>query len=1718
MKSEFAQVFVKHRREASVSSIPDRDGFPGKVLIGLIVFLLFAIISQKVTQAQSLLGAGSPAYTTADPLPGGIGFINVANGNAHIEIAIGTSYPQRGGSPYAAKVVYDSLQWTPALGQWDGFFGGIQGGWSFLTTKDTGFVDATMNATSCSNGTTDTYSEIDWFAPDNTDHQFIVNLTVDHGCGAQNILTSSSYALDASGLLMNVQITPGNSFLTDLATVTVIARDGTTLVPLSNGQLTINSIPSVGTVKDSNGNFAIGNTLLAGTTPTDTLGRQPVTMSRAPNPEFIPRFDPFSSFGILNSSNTYSNVQATWTFINVKTNFGVSGVGEANFDIAVLQSLVLPDGTSYQFAYDCDSSAGNPACNSPGGQGGYYGLLTSVTLPTGGVINLGYSTYTDPNGSINRWVTSRSATGEGTFTYAPATGCGTGCETVTVTKPSGDQRVYTFSESLGVGAWNTQVKSYSGSASNGTLLMTVANAFQNFTTPSIFGLPAYTLPTSTTVTVPMAGGGSLIKQTSYTYDSYNYTYGGSNFTGSTGKLLSMTETAYGSGSVGSPVRKTNFSYLDDANSAYKALNIIDCPTDIQVQDGNGKTLSETKVAYDSTSLSAVSGIVGHDDTNYSAAKTLRGNATQISEMVTPGNFLQMLVQYDSTGQLLKVTDSLGNIISLGYADNFFFDSNPPQNPPPVFSAPGPTNAYLTSVTLPLSETTSLGYYYGTGKTASSIDPNGADSYLHYLDPLDRLTHTFLPITNGNRGWTLQSYSGSETQIDGFASITDSVASSNCISCSHRRSSLDSLDRPVQSVLVSDPDGVTTVATTYDSTGRVASVTNPYRSTGDPTYGISAPTYDGLDRPTQVQEPDNSIVQAFYGANVVSGGGIASQACSSGALGYPVLGVDETGRKNQVWIDGLGRTVETDQPDANGNLTVPSCYSYDPLDDLTSVSQGGQTRTYTYDSLSRLTLETTPESGTAFAFYTASSGSLCSGDSGEVCRVIDGRGITTTFVYDALDRLTSKTFSNGDPAITYNYDQASFSCLTITNGKGRRTSMTDGSGTTAWSYDANGDVLTELRQVGTVSESTSYSYNLDGSVASVTYPSDRTVIYGYSNAQRPISAADVVNGINYATSATYSPAGELASVILGKTSGFGGITQTYGFNNRLEATSVNASSSTGSVLNLAYNYFQLSGNNGNVASIANALDSTRSQAFTYDPLDRLLTGQTQSSTGSNCWGFNFGPDIIGNLLYETVSKCSAPSLSVSLDGNNHITNAGFSYDAAGNMTADSSYSYTYDGEGRLGTAAGVTYTYDGDDLRVSKSSGTSYWRDLDGDALAESNSSGAMVNEYVFFAGQRVARLQVNTPPTQNAIYYYFDDLLGSTRVITDSSGNLCYEADYYPYGGEITPAGFSNTCPQNYKFTGYERDAETGLDYAVARYYDSRVGRFTSVDPLDGAPEDTQSWNAYDYVENNPENAVDPSGMDPIFVQFSALDSGFDNGGLGWGSFDSLGFAGGTDWFPEAAIQDFVLGWTPSGYNPCAHSDCTARSVSPAFSPPSSGWFSHPIGAPGFWTGLIPIYGSARSAINDFQTGHWGWGLVQTGLAVSDVFLVKSLVTAVGKVAVKGAVVIAAKVAAREAAQEAIQKSAQAAVKEGIYEFTAASGKTYVGQSGDIGARITQHLASGKLLPRDLTSLRFSEVLGGRTAREIAEQLRINELGGIEGLENIRNPIGLARQHLLRIP
>jgi RHS repeat-associated protein len=370
--------------------------------------------------------------------------------------------------------------------------------------------------------------------------------------------------------------------------------------------------------------------------------------------------------------------------------------------------------------------------------------------------------------------------------------------------------------------------------------------------------------------------------------------------------------------------------------------------------------------------------------------------------------------------------------------------------------------------------------------------------------------------------------------------------------------------------------------------------------------------------------------------------------------------------------------------------------------------------------------------------------------------------------------------------------------------------------------------------------------------------------------RPISGVDTANSINYATAGTYAPQGALSALTLGSATGFTGVNLSNTYNNRLQPNEVKAWSTAGTAFNLSYcfNAWNTStnacsttagSNNGNVNGITNNKDGTRTQFFSYDQVNRIQTGATIPSCGANCWGLTFGYDQWANLTTATATG-SATSLNLTVNGNNQITTAGFTYDASGNLTADVTSAYAWNAESEIKTAAGVNYTYDGDGNRVQKSNGKIYWYGAGTEILDESDASGNITDEYVFFGGKRVAHRTVSS----GSITYYAGDFLGSTRVMTTSTGAVCYDADFYPYGGEKL---FTSTCAQNYKFEGKERDTETGNDDFGARYYSSVYGRWLSPDwssvpaPVPYADlTNPQTLNLYAMVRDNPETFADLDG------------------------------------------------------------------------------------------------------------------------------------------------------------------------------------------------------------------------------------------------------------------
>ena len=353
----------------------------------------------------------------------------------------------------------------------------------------------------------------------------------------------------------------------------------------------------------------------------------------------------------------------------------------------------------------------------------------------------------------------------------------------------------------------------------------------------------------------------------------------------------------------------------------------------------------------------------------------------------------------------------------------------------------------------------------------------------------------------------------------------------------------------------------------------------------------------------------------------------------------------------------------------------------------------------------------------------------------------------------------------------------------------------------------------------------------------------------------------------------------------------------------------------SILDYQYDFGLGIANNGNVNQVSNRRDPTRTQNFTYDALDRISTGQTQTLgvtiPNANCWGLTFGYDPWGNQLSSSATGpagCSEPlPTNFSVASNNRLltnTVAGaitnYCYDSAGNLIhsvtapancpASGTFQYTYNAENQLTATAGLVYAYDGDGKRVSKAPLATptqpnklYWYGGGSDALDETDGTGSTANvafnEYIFFGGKRIARRD-----SSNNVSYYFADHLGTARIVTNASGALLDDSDFYPFGGERPLLSSSGNT---YKFTGKERDSESGLDNFGARYNASTLGRWMIPDlPFaDQHPEDPQSWNMYAYVRNNPLAHVDPNGK-----ACTALNngSGFCQRADAYANFDAL--------------------------------------------------------------------------------------------------------------------------------------------------------------------------------------------------------------------------------------
>jgi len=531
------------------------------------------------------------------------------------------------------------------------------------------------------------------------------------------------------------------------------------------------------------------------------------------------------------------------------------------------------------------------------------------------------------------------------------------------------------------------------------------------------------------------------------------------------------------------------------------------------------------------------------------------------------------------------------------------------------------------------------------------------------------------------------------------------------------------------------------------------------------------------------------------------------------------------------------------------------------------------------------------------------------NNGNLTQKTDARSITTTYTYDNLNRVKTRSYSGESgyttPTVNYHYDN-------LTNAKGKLIKVSSSVSTTEYtSFDTMGRVLSHKQTTDGTDYTTTYSYNLSGALIEQTYPSGRVVkntLDVDSDLQQVQSKKANDTFRNYANSFNYTASGAVSSMQLGNFKW-----ESTVFNSRLQPTQIALGSTQNAtnLLDLDYTY-GTTNNNGNVLTqtitvptVGSNTGFTATQTYTYDSLNRIKDAE-ETISSTQTWKQTFIYDRFGNRNFDEANTTTlpkncgiSPNFTVCaadkkvlnpeiLTTNNRLKTDqdndsidDYLFDNAGNTTKDApGRTFIYDAENKqieVKNSSNQTigqYFYDGDGKRVKK-----YVPSTQETTIFVYDAGGKMVAEY---STQLAAIQQVS---------YLTNDHLGSPRINTNENGAVIARHDYQPFGEEIATsqriAGLNyNSDEIRKKFTSYERDNETELDFAVNRNYTSQLGRFTQVDPYNiifekekGKDEsekskifvkfiaDPQIWNKFSYVVNNPLKFSDPDGRRPQTAQ-----------------------------------------------------------------------------------------------------------------------------------------------------------------------------------------------------------------------------------------------------------
>ena len=274
-------------------------------------------------------------------------------------------------------------------------------------------------------------------------------------------------------------------------------------------------------------------------------------------------------------------------------------------------------------------------------------------------------------------------------------------------------------------------------------------------------------------------------------------------------------------------------------------------------------------------------------------------------------------------------------------------------------------------------------------------------------------------------------------------------------------------------------------------------------------------------------------------------------------------------------------------------------------------------------------------------------------------------------------------------------------------------------------------------------------------------------------------------------------------------------------------------------------------------ILNTVSDMQTITYTYDAISRIHQGKYYVGTDLTAAPFRsyeYGFDEAGNRISETIDSITT---TWTYNAANQMNSAGSSFDLNGNLINDGTNAYLWDRGNRLMSMGGLSYKYDGESNRISQTVGptvTQYLLDLQpGLVNVLRQSIGGSATHFVHSPRGIHAREASN-----GDWFWTAQDGLGSVRMEVNNNVNVTGARGFALYGSEFpsVQGGFSE---MPFAFTGEIRDGN-GLNFHRARYLNTALGDFISLDTYGGIPSIPLSLNRYSWVEGNPINGVDPTG------------------------------------------------------------------------------------------------------------------------------------------------------------------------------------------------------------------------------------------------------------------